>query len=85
MLLLRKWHCRIRRNSDIGPCFGTHRTDLNQPEARIVLTSGYTKDAVVRQSFLRDGEGFIEKPFTAAKLALKAREVLDSSNGDHRG
>ena len=55
----------------------------NQPEARILFTSGYTKDAVVRQSFLRDGEAFIEKPFTPAKLALKAREVLDSNNGNH--
>jgi two-component system, cell cycle sensor histidine kinase and response regulator CckA len=49
-----------------------------QPDARILFTSGYTEDAVVRQSFLIPGEAFIEKPFTPASLAKKARELLDS-------
>jgi CheY-like chemotaxis protein len=53
-----------------------------QPDARILFTSGYTEDAVMRQSFLGDGEAFIEKPFTPATLARKAREVLDSNGGN---
>ncbi len=48
----------------------------NQPDARILFTSGYTEDAVVRQSLLHAGEAFLEKPFTPAKLANKARELL---------
>jgi CheY-like chemotaxis protein len=47
-----------------------------QPDARILFTSGYTEDAVVRQSLLHEGESFIEKPFTPATLAKKAREML---------
>jgi len=53
-----------------------------QPDARILFTSGYTEDAVVRQTFLRQGEAFIEKPFTPASLAQKARELLDSTGGE---
>jgi len=51
----------------------------NQPDARILFTSGYTEDAAIRQSFLDPGEEFIEKPFTPASLALKARQMLDAS------
>ena len=52
-----------------------------QPDARILFTSGYTEDAAVRQSFMHPGEAFIEKPFTPASLAKKAREML-GSNGN---
>ncbi|MGK2961952.1 MAG: ATP-binding protein [Gemmatimonadaceae bacterium] len=51
-----------------------------QPDARILFTSGFTEDAAVRQSFLKPGEAFIEKPFTPATLAKKARQVLDGSD-----
>ncbi len=53
-----------------------------QPDARILFTSGFTEDAAVRQSFLHAGESFIEKPFTPASLAKKAREVLDGADSD---
>jgi CheY-like chemotaxis protein len=48
-----------------------------RPGARILFTSGYTEDAVLRRSFLNPGTAFIEKPFTPAGLAQRAREVLD--------
>jgi len=48
------------------------------PAARILFTSGYTEDAVLRRSFLEPGAEFIEKPFTPARLAERARQVLDS-------
>jgi PAS domain S-box-containing protein len=50
-----------------------------QPNARILFTSGYTEDAVVRRSFMNPGEAFIEKPFTPASLSKKAREMLAPS------
>lgn len=53
-----------------------------QPDARILFTSGYTEDAAVRQSLLHPGEAFIEKPFTPASLAKKARDLLDPVGGD---
>jgi two-component system cell cycle sensor histidine kinase/response regulator CckA len=48
------------------------------PAARILFTSGYTEDAVLRRSFLDPGAEFIEKPFTPAHLAERTRQVLDS-------
>ena len=47
------------------------------PNSRILFTSGYTEDAVLRRSFLEPGAEFIEKPFTPARLAERARQVLD--------
>jgi PAS domain S-box-containing protein len=47
------------------------------PNARILFTSGYTEDAVLRRNFLDPGAEFVEKPFTPARLAQRAREVLD--------
>lgn len=61
-----------------GPEFA-ERLRETQPDARILFTSGYTENAATRQNFLDPDEAFIEKPFTPASLALKARQVLDST------
>jgi YesN/AraC family two-component response regulator len=58
------------------------RVRETQPDARILFTSGYTEDAVIRQSLLHAGEDFIEKPFTPATLAKKAREILTTQDGE---
>jgi two-component system, cell cycle sensor histidine kinase and response regulator CckA len=49
------------------------------PEVRILFVSGYTDDAVVRHGVLHETTNFLQKPFTAAGLARKVREVLDAS------
>jgi two-component system, cell cycle sensor histidine kinase and response regulator CckA len=54
-----------------------NRVRRARPEARILFTSGYTEDAVLRRSFVEPGEAFLEKPFTPAHLAQRARELLD--------
>jgi signal transduction histidine kinase len=59
------------------------RVKETQPFAGILFTSGYTEEAVQRRSFLEPGAAFLEKPFTPAHLAQRARQVLDSrGNGD---
>jgi CheY-like chemotaxis protein len=53
------------------------RVRRGRPGARILFTSGYTEDAVMRRSFVEPGEAFLDKPFTPARLAQRARELLD--------
>jgi CheY-like chemotaxis protein len=48
------------------------------PEARVLFTSGYTEDVIVRHGVLDDHLRFIGKPFMMQTLARKVREVLDS-------
>jgi hypothetical protein len=48
-----------------------------RPAMQVLLISGYTDDAVVRQGIQNEGMAFLQKPFTATTLAHKLREVLD--------
>ena len=50
------------------------------PHMKVLYTSGYTDDAIVRQGVLQDGVAFIAKPFTPVALAEKVREVLDAGS-----
>ena len=46
------------------------------PAAKVLFLSGYTSDAVVRHGILHHEVAFLQKPFSAASLATKVRDVL---------
>ena len=48
-----------------------------RPTLKILYMSGYTDDAIVHHGVLDTGTHFLAKPFTAADLTRKVREVLD--------
>jgi CheY-like chemotaxis protein len=49
------------------------------PTIKILFTSGYTDDAIIRHAQLQASAAFLPKPFSPATLACTVREVLDSS------
>jgi YesN/AraC family two-component response regulator len=53
------------------------RVHAHHPGLAHVFMSGYTADVIAHQGVLDEGVDFIQKPFSAANLAAKVREVLD--------
>ena len=49
-----------------------------RPDVKVLYTSGYTDDAILRRGVLADPRRFIAKPFTGRQLRRKVRDVLDS-------
>lgn len=49
-----------------------------RPEIRILYTSGYTDESIVRQGVLNETIHFLQKPYTSHVLAHKVRSVLDA-------
>ena len=48
-----------------------------RPGLRVLFTTGYAQNAIVHHGRLDPGIDLISKPFTAAALAIKMRELLD--------
>jgi two-component system cell cycle sensor histidine kinase/response regulator CckA len=53
------------------------RIHVIHPSVKVLYTSGYTDDAIVRGGLMERGSAFLEKPFNPANLARKVREILD--------
>jgi two-component system cell cycle sensor histidine kinase/response regulator CckA len=50
-----------------------------RPDIRLLFTSGYTDDTVLRQSLLQPGALFIQKPYTPQNLTAKVRDALSGA------
>jgi DNA-binding NarL/FixJ family response regulator len=48
------------------------------PAVKVLLTSGYNEAEAVRRFAGRNLAGFIQKPYAAAELARKVKEVVGS-------
>ncbi len=51
------------------------------PGLKVIFMSGYTGEALVRNHLVNKEVNLLQKPFTAASLTRKVREVLDSNPG----
>ena len=49
-----------------------------RPEMKILYTSGFTDDEVIRRGLMRQGAPFIQKPWAPEQLLRRVREVLDA-------
>jgi PAS domain S-box-containing protein len=50
-----------------------------RPKIRVLHMSGYPGDTIARYGDVREGDAFLQKPFSARELAEKVREVLDAA------
>ena len=48
-----------------------------RPGLRVLYMSGYTDDEMLRRGLAQPGSAFLEKPFTAERLARAVRDALD--------
>jgi PAS domain S-box-containing protein len=53
---------------------------LLRPATKVLFMSGYSHDVIVHQGVLEEGVSLIEKPFAAADLLRKVRELLDGGS-----
>lgn len=53
--------------------------DTCRGRTRMLFTSGYVDEGVLRRHGIEAGAAFLQKPFTPTDLARKVREVLDAA------
>lgn len=63
---------------DMGGSVSFDRLTEINPEAKIVLSSGYSIDGKASEILNRGCSGFIQKPYTIEQLSLKVQSVLEN-------
>ncbi len=53
------------------------RIRKRRPDLPVLFISGYTDNVIFRHGLLAGELDFLEKPFAAARLTAKVREMLD--------
>lgn len=66
----------------MGGCELAQRMLKKRQSIRILFTSGYTDDSIIRQGVLTSRTPFLQKPFSPRTLAQKVREVLTHSQSN---
>jgi len=51
------------------------------PNARVLLSSGYTQEGAAGELLRKGARGFLQKPYLITELTAKVREVLDQEDG----
>jgi CheY-like chemotaxis protein len=67
-----------------GPMNGRELSDearRRRSGLKVLLTTGYVRDATMRSGWLEPGVSLINKPFSFADLTKKVREALDADIG----
>jgi two-component system, cell cycle sensor histidine kinase and response regulator CckA len=54
------------------------------PALRVLYTSGFADDDVIRRGLLDASRPFLQKPFAPGDLARKVREVLDTTASNYQ-
>jgi len=49
-----------------------------RPTSRVVFTSGYTDDSVLRRRLIDTTHAFVQKPFTADQLVRTITSLMDA-------
>jgi CheY-like chemotaxis protein len=49
-----------------------------RPASRVIISSGYNEVEAIRRFTTKGISGFIQKPYTASKLARTVKQVLDN-------
>ena len=50
------------------------------PSLKVLFTSGYTNDAVIKHGISETSQNFLQKPFTFEGLSKKVRDIIDNVN-----
>ncbi|MFO0865817.1 MAG: HDOD domain-containing protein [Gemmataceae bacterium] len=63
----------------MGGCELAQRIRSQHPRVKVLYTSGYSDDSILRNGMLTSSAPFLQKPFGPKKLAMKVHEILTAS------